>query len=79
MSTIRNTNRKTGRKLDVLAILKRDHALSLMELAERMGLHHRSIRRYVTELLQEKKIFRNYKATPNGGGRPYYHYSYRRK
>ena len=79
MSAIRNTNRKTGRKLDVLAILKRDHALSLMELAERMGLHHRSIRRYVTELLQEKKIFRNYKPTPNGGGRPYYHYSYRRK
>lgn len=79
MSGIRNTNRKAGRKLDVLAILKRDHALSLMELAERMGLHHRSIRRYVTELLQEKKIFRNYKATPDGGGRPYYHYSYRRK
>jgi len=79
MSTIRNTNRKTGRKLDVLAILKRDHALSLVELAERMGLHHRSIRRYVTELLQEKQIFRNYRVTPNGGGRPNYYYSYRRK
>lgn len=79
MSAIKNPNRKAGRKLDVLAILKRDHALSLMELSARMGLHHRSIRRYVTELLQEKKIFRNYKATPDGGGRPYYHYSYRRK
>jgi len=79
MSTIRNTGRKAVRKLDVLAILKRDHALSLLELSERMGVHHRSVRRYVMELLQEKKVFRNYKAKPSGGGRPYYHYSYRRK
>jgi len=44
-----------------------------------MQMHHRSVRRYLTELLQEKKIFKRYRDKPDGGGRPYYQYSYRRK
>jgi predicted ArsR family transcriptional regulator len=62
-----------------VAILKTEYALSLLELAERMQMHHRSVRRYLTELLQEKKIFKRYRDKPDGGGRPYYQYSYRRK
>jgi|VirMetMinimDraft_7_1064189.scaffolds.fasta_scaffold156580_3 predicted ArsR family transcriptional regulator len=79
MPKARSTNRKSGRKLDVVTILKMEYALSLLELAERMQMHHRSVRRYLMELLQEKKIFRRYRAKPDGGGRPYYQYSYRRK
>jgi predicted ArsR family transcriptional regulator len=79
MPKARSTNRKSGRKLDVVAILKAEYSLSLNELAERMQMHHRSVRRYVLELLQEKKIYRRYKAKPDGTGRPFYHYSYRRK
>jgi DNA-binding IclR family transcriptional regulator len=79
MPKARSTNRKAGRMLDVLEILRKEHALSLVELAVHMEMHPRSIRRYVQELLLEKKIFKRYRLTLEGGSKPNYYYSIKRK
>ena len=75
---IRRVNRKSGRKLDVLALLKGRYALSLAEIARYMRVDPRSAKRYIKELMQEDKVYRKYGVTPDGGGRPNYHYSLKR-
>lgn len=76
---IRRVNRHEGRKLDVLALFKGRYTLSLVEIAKHLKVHPRSAKRYVTDLLQEKKLYKRYGAVPAGGGRPNYHYSLKKE
>lgn len=72
------TNTKTCRKLDILAILKREHALSAVEIAAKMRMHVRSVRRYLVELRMEKKVFRRYQLLGADAKKPTFYYSLRR-
>lgn len=73
-----NTNTSACRKTDIMTILKRAHALSAVELSTMMGMHVRSIRRYLVELRAEKKIHRRYQLRTDGAKRPTFYYSIRR-
>jgi predicted ArsR family transcriptional regulator len=73
-----NTNTKTCRKLEILTILKREHALSATELSSRMKMTVRSIHRFLVELRTEKKIYRRYQLRDAEAKRPTFYYSLRR-
>ena len=72
------TNTATCRKLDILGILKKEHAMSAPELAKKMRMHVRSIHRYLRELRAEKRIFRRYQLFVERAKRPTFYYSLRR-
>jgi predicted ArsR family transcriptional regulator len=73
-----NTNTKTCRKLEILTILKREHALSATELSSRTKMTVRSIHRFLVELRTEKKIYRRYQLRDAEAKRPTFYYSLRR-
>jgi predicted ArsR family transcriptional regulator len=73
-----NTNTKACRKLDILTILKREHALSAVEISSRMKMTVRSIRRFLLELRIERKIYRRYQMRDAEAKRPTFYYSLRR-
>ena len=73
-----NTNTHACRKLDILTILEREHALSAVELAKRLKMHVRSIRRYLIELRSQKHIYRRYQLFGDGARKPTFYYSLRR-
>jgi len=74
-----NTNTKVCRKVEILGMLKQEHALSAVEMANKLGMHVRSIRRFLVELRKEKKVFRRYHLFGDGARRPTFYYSIRRE
>ena len=72
------TNTSTCRKIEILGILHREHALSAADLSKKLGMHVRSLRRYLKELRAEKKVFRRYQLRGEGARRPTFYYSLRR-
>ena len=72
-----NTNTARCRKLEILGILKNEHALSAVELAKKMKMDVSSIRRYLVELREDRKIYRRYQLRGDAK-RPTFYYCLRR-
>lgn len=71
-------NKKSGRKLDVLEMLRREYALSSFDIAKRLKMHVRSTQRYLKELLAEGKIYKRYRLPDSSGKQLIFYYSLRR-
>ena len=72
-----NTNTARCRKLEIIGILRKQHALSAVQLAKIMRMDVSSIRRYLVALRGEKKIFRRYQLRGDAK-RPTFYYCLRR-
>ncbi len=72
-----NTNTARCRKLEIIGILRKQHALSAVQLAKIMRMDVSSIRRYLVALREEKKIFRRYQLRGDAK-RPTFYYCLRR-
>jgi len=75
---MRQHNKKSGRKLDVLEMLRKEYALSAFDIAKRLKLHVRSAQRYIKELLAEGNIYKRYRIPDSSGKQLIFYYSLRR-
>jgi predicted ArsR family transcriptional regulator len=73
-----NTNTHACRKIEIIGMLAKQHAMSAPQIAKKLKLHVRSIHRYLRELRTEKHIFRRYQLFGEGARRPTFYYSLRR-
>lgn len=71
-------NKKSGRKLDVLEMLRKEYALSTFDVAKKLGVHVTNARRYLRELLAEGKIYKRYRLPDSSGKQLIFYYSLRR-
>lgn len=67
------------RKIEILGILMKEHALSAPEIAKRMRLTERSVNRYLRVLRAEKRVYRRFQLFIDGARRPTFFYSFRRE
>lgn len=72
-----NTNTARCRRLEIISILKTQHALSAIQLAKKMRMDVSSVRRYLVALREEKKIYRRYQLRGDAK-RPTFYYCLRR-
>jgi predicted ArsR family transcriptional regulator len=73
-----NTNTARCRKLDIVWLLGRQHAMSAVQIAKKMRMDVSSVRRYLMELREEKKVFRRYQLRGEDAKRPTFYYCLRR-
>lgn len=79
MPRAKSVNTLRCRKLDMIDVLRRSYALSLLELARRMKMSPRSIRRYLHELEKDRRVFKHYTWPKAGAKKPIYYYSLSRR
>lgn len=71
-------NKKSGRKLDVLEMLRKEYAMSAFDVAKRLKVHPQNARIYLRELLVEGKIYKRYRLPDSSGKQLIFYYSLRR-
>ena len=79
MPKAKSVNTFPCRKLDMLEILRCHYALSVKQLMRKMKLSERSVRRYLTELIDDRTVHKKYRAKERGSNKPINYYSMRRK
>jgi len=64
--------------MEIMRRLKNQHGLTIKDLARRMKVSERTVRRYIAILLEKRLIVVNFTFTNHVAKRPIYHYAIRR-